>query len=109
MLVGVDDLFYVLIEQAVLAFAFFKVLGGVDKENVVGLFAFLEDEDANRNAGGVKEIRGKADDRIDVAVFDQLCANLLLGAATKEHTVRKDDGHDTLILQVVEAVEKEGE
>ena len=36
--------------EDVLAFAFYEVFGGVDEEDVVGLLALLEDEDADRNA-----------------------------------------------------------
>jgi hypothetical protein len=108
-LVGLDDLFDVLVAKDVLAFAFLEVLGGVDEEDVVRLLALLQHEDADRNARGVEEIRGQADDGVNVAVLEQLSADAFLGAATKEHAVRQDDGHDALILEEMKAVQEEGE
>ncbi len=69
-LVGVDDLGDVFRAQLVLLFALHKMLGGVDKEHVVGLLALLEHENADRDAGGVEEVRRQADDGVDVAVFE---------------------------------------
>ena len=108
-LVGVDDLLDVLLAQLVLAFAFHEVLGGVNEEDVVGLLALLEHEDADRDAGGVEEVRGQADDGINVAVLEQLGADAFLGTATEEHAMRQDDRHHAFVFEEVEAVEKEGE
>ncbi len=108
-LVGADDLGDVLVRQLVLAFAFGEMLGGVDEEHVVGLLAFLEHEDADRDAGGVEEVRGQADDGVDVAVVEQLGADAFFGSATEEHSVRQDDGYHAFVLEEVEAVEEEGE
>jgi hypothetical protein len=74
-LVGVDDPGDVLRAQLVLALAFHEMLSGVDEEYVVGLLALLEHEDADRDAGGVEEIRRQADDGVDVAVLEQLGAD----------------------------------
>jgi hypothetical protein len=41
-LIRVDDLADVLVRQPVLAFAFIKVFGSVDEQDVVRLLAFLE-------------------------------------------------------------------
>ena len=60
-LIGLDDFGDVLGIELVLAFAFFEVLGSVDEEHVVGLLALLEDEDADRDAGGIEQIGGQAD------------------------------------------------
>jgi hypothetical protein len=98
-----------LLAQLVLALAFHEVLGGVDEEHVVGLLALLEHEDADRDAGGVEEVRGQADDGVDVAVLEQLGADAFLGTAPEEHAVRQDDGHHAFVLEVVEAVQQEGE
>src|SRR5688572_6597446 len=53
------------VPQTILAFAFFKVLGGVDEEDVVRLLALLEHQNANGDARGIKEIRREADYSID--------------------------------------------
>ena len=86
-LVGVDDLGDVLFREAVLAFAFLEVFGGVDEEHVVRLLALLEYEDTDRNAGGVEQIGRQADDGVDVAVLEQLGADALLRTATEQHAV----------------------
>jgi hypothetical protein len=96
--------------ELVLAFAFLEVLGGVDEEHVVRLLAFLEHEDADRDAGGVEQVGGQADDRVDVAVvLEQLGADAFFRAAAEEHAVGQDDGHHAFVLQEVEAVQQEGE
>ena len=97
------------VRQLVLAFAFLEVLGGVDEEHVVRLLALLQHEDADRDAGGVEQVGGQADDGIDVPVVQQLGADAFFRAAAEQHAVRQDDGHHAFVLQVVEAVQQEGE
>jgi hypothetical protein len=82
-LVGGDDLGDVVSAQLVLAFAFHEVLGGVDEEDVVGLFALFEDDDGDGDSGGVEEVRWEADDGVDVAVGEQLGADAFLGTVRK--------------------------
>jgi len=53
-LVGLDDLGDMRRGQAVLALAFLEMLGGINEEHVVRLFALLEHEHADRDAGGVE-------------------------------------------------------
>ena len=108
-LVGVDDFGDVLLAELILAFAFVEVLGGVDEKHVVGLLALFEHENADRDAGGVEEVRGQADDGVDVAVVEQFGANAFFGTATEEDAVGQDDGHHAFVFEEVEAVEEEGE
>ncbi|MEQ9410221.1 MAG: hypothetical protein RIK87_20970, partial [Fuerstiella sp.] len=49
--VSLDDLRDVLIGELVLAFAFFKVLTGVDEQDVVGFLATLQNQNADGDAG----------------------------------------------------------
>lgn len=86
-----------------------QLLGGVDEEHVVGLLALLEHEDADGDARGVEEVRGQADDGVDMAVLEQLGADAFLSTATEEHAVGQDDRHHAFIFEVVEAVQQEGE
>ena len=51
LLVGVDNPLDMLIGQIVLTSAFLEMLGRVDEQDIIGLLAFLEDEDADRDAG----------------------------------------------------------
>ena len=88
---------------------FSKCSAGVDEQHVVRLLALLQHEDADRDAGGVEQVGGQADDGVDVAVLEQLGADAFLRAATEQHAVRQDDGHHAFVLQEVEAVQQEGE
>jgi len=54
--VSIDNLVYVLRGQSVLFLTFLKMLGSVDEQEIVGLLASLEDQDADRDSGGVEEI-----------------------------------------------------
>lgn len=92
--VGLDNFVDVLVRENVLALAFLEVLGGVDEEDVIGLLASLEDEDADGNAGGVEEICGQTDDGVDMSVLEQLGANLFLGSAAEEDAMA--DGRLTI-------------
>jgi hypothetical protein len=62
---------------------FSKSLAGVDEEYVVWLLAFLEHQYADRDAGGIKQIGGQADDRINVPIAQQLGADSLFRSATE--------------------------
>ena len=55
------DLLDVLIQESILAFAFFEVLGRVDEQYVIGLLALLQHPNANRDARGVEQVRRQAD------------------------------------------------
>ena len=94
--------------QAVLLLVFGELTTGVNKEHVVGADALLEHQNADGDAGREEELRGEADHGVDVAVVDQLTADALLYAAAEKYTVREDDGHRAVLLEVVEAVEQEG-
>lgn len=108
-MVGADDFVYVLRQETVLALVFFEVFAGVDEEDVIGFFALFEDEDADGDAGGVEEVGGQADDGVDVAVFKEFATDASLGPATEEDAVGEDDGHGAFLVEVVEAVQEEGE
>lgn len=86
-MVGLDDLVDVLELEDSLPLPFLKMLGGVDEAHVIGFFVFLQHQDANRNTDREEEIGRKADDGVDVAVFEQFGAYAALDAATEEHAV----------------------
>ena len=58
--------------QLVLPLALLEVLGGVDEQHVVRLLALLQHEDADRDAGGIEQVRRQADHGVDVPVLQQL-------------------------------------
>ena len=62
LLVGVDDLLDMLVGQVVLPLAPLEMLGRVDEQDIIGLLALLQDEDKDRDAGRVEQVRRQADD-----------------------------------------------
>lgn len=109
LLVCGDDLGDVLLGQLVLALALQEMLGGVDEQHVVGLFALLQHEDANRDAGRIEQVRRQADHGVDVPVFQQFLAYALLCPAAEEHAVRQDDRHHAVVFEVVQPVQQKRE
>ena len=78
--------------QAVLGAVLHEALAGVDHEDAlagVGVF-LVDDDDAGGDAGAVKEVGGQADDALDVALADEVAADVGLGVAAEQHAVRKD-------------------
>jgi hypothetical protein len=67
--------------QVVLISAFLESLTRIDEKYVVEmLFAFLKHKNAGRDARAVKDIRGQADNGVQVvAVLDQIFADMSLG------------------------------
>ena len=74
-LICVDDLVDMLFKQVILSLAFLEVFAGVDEQHVVRLFAFLEHQNAHRNAGGIEKVCWQSDHCIDVPVLEQLGAD----------------------------------
>ncbi len=68
LLVGVDDLLDMLVGQVVLSRAPLEVLGRVDEQDIIGLLALLQDEDADRDSGRVEQVRRQGDNGVDVPV-----------------------------------------
>ena len=54
--------------QVVLPLALLEMLGRVDEQDVIGLLALLQDEDTDRDAGRVEQIRRQTDDGVYVPV-----------------------------------------
>ncbi len=68
-------------------FAFLEVLGGIDEQHVIGLFALFQYQNAHRNAGREKQVGGQADHGVDVAIFEQLGADAFFRAASEQDAV----------------------
>lgn len=103
-----ENLVNIFRSQPVLALAFFVVFCSIDEQDVIRLLAFLQYQDAHRDPGGVKEVGGKSNDGVDVAILQQPGANTRFGPSPEQHPMREDDGHDPIGLQVVKPVKHEG-
>lgn len=80
LLVGVNDPGDMLVRRHVLAFPFGEILGaaGINEQNIVRFLAPFKHQDTDRDAGGVEEVGGQPDDRVDMPDFERLGANTLL-------------------------------
>ena len=85
-MVGLNNFIDIILPQTVLAFAFFEVFAGVDKEDVIGLFAFFEHQNADRNTGREKEVGRQTDDGVDVAVLEQFGTDALFSTPPRKRT-----------------------
>ena len=78
--------------QAVLRAVLHEAAAGVDHEDALaGLGVRLVDHhDAGGDAGAVEEVRGQADDALDVALAHERAADVGLGVAAEQHAVRQN-------------------
>ena len=88
----IDDLVDVLGAEAVLGAVLHEAAAGVDHEDALAGVGVLlvDDDDAGGNAGAVKEVGGQADDALDVALADEVAADVGLGIAAEQHAVRQN-------------------
>ena len=89
---GIHDAVDVLLAEAVFRAVLHEALGGVDHEDAFadGGVLLVEHENAGRDARAVKEIRGQADDGLEVAGADELLANDGLDIAAEEDAMREN-------------------
>src|SRR4051812_32394439 len=50
----------------------------------------IDDDDASRNAGSVKEVRREPDDPLDVTLKDKIAAYIRFRTAAKQNSLRQD-------------------
>ena len=109
-LIGLEDLLDMGIRHNILVLALVKFLRGIDKVNVPIGPVLLENDDRRWNAGIEEDIGRKTDHRINGPFFQQGLANGSFSIATEKDPVRKDDGHDSLVLlEMVITVQEKGE
>ncbi|MNG36329.1 hypothetical protein D3C84_1233270 [compost metagenome] len=68
-LISVENLVDVFGQQPILTLAVFEVLGSVDEQHVIGLFALLQHQNAYRNASREEQVGRQADHRVDMAIL----------------------------------------
>src|SRR5439155_950944 len=78
--------------QSVLWAVLHEALARVDHEDALaGMRVLLvHDDDTGGDAGAVEEIRRQADDALDVALPHQRAADVGLGVAAEQHTMREN-------------------
>ncbi len=83
---------YILFAKPVLVAVLDEPFGGVDEEDAFagGGVLFVQHDDAGGNAGTVKEVGRKADDRLDQAAGEQVLADDGLRVAAKEDAMREN-------------------
>jgi hypothetical protein len=78
--------------RSVLGAVLHEALAGVNHEDalaVVGVF-LVEDDDAGGDAGAIEQVGGQADDALDVALADEVLADVTLGIAAKQYAMWQD-------------------
>ena len=106
----IDDLVDVLGAQAVLGAVLHEAGAGVDHEDALAGVGVLlvDDDDAGGDAGAVKQVGGQADDALDVALADEIAANVGLGIAAKQNAVRQNAGAFAGALERADDVQQIG-
>lgn len=107
---GVDDLVDVLGTQAILGTILHEATTRVDHEDALaGMGVFLVDhDDAGGNAGAVEQVCGQADQLGDIALADQIAADVGLGVTPEQHAVRQDARAFARALQRADDVQQIG-
>src|SRR5574344_1622219 len=108
--ISVNNLLDMLRTELVLGLDLFKLLAGINEENVVILLtAFLEHQDTGRDACAIEDIGRKSDDGIHIVLLlDEETADYALGIATEQHAMRSDTSHCATLVEVVNHVENKG-
>jgi hypothetical protein len=73
----------------------------------VGVF-LVDDDDAGGDAGTVEEVGGQADDALDVALADEIAADVGLGVAPEQDAVRQNAGAFARALERADDVQEVG-
>src|SRR5262249_29392507 len=87
----IDDLVDVLSAEAILGAILHKALAGVDHEDSLAGMGLLliDDDDAGGDTSAVKEVRRQADDPLDVALADEVPADVRLDIAAEQDAMRQ--------------------
>jgi len=81
------------------------VISDVDEQYVVRFLAFLQYENANRNAGGIEQIGWQADYSIDVTVVEKLATDAFLGTITEQNAMGQNDRYHPFVFKVAKAMQ----
>ena len=106
---GLDDLFQILLCEAIVVRHFDKFFRCVDKEGLVVGLAFFEHQNAGGDRRAEEKIRWKLDHAVDEVVVDHVLANFLLRAASIHDARETDDGGGAVRGEPGEAVHDKGE
>ena len=72
---------------------------------------FAQDDDNRRDASAEEDVGRQSDDGVNVIVFNELFADgafrTVVRCSTEKHTMGQDNGHDPIVLEVIEIVKQE--
>ncbi len=87
-----------------------KPVAGIDHEDALaGLGVLLVDhDDAGRDAGAVEQVGRQADDALDVALANQVAADVGFGIAAEQHAMRQNAGALAGALERADDVQQVG-
>jgi hypothetical protein len=106
----IDDLVNVLGAEAVLGAILHKACAGIDHEDALaGVGALLvDDDDAGGDASAIEEVRGQADDALDVALADEIAPDIAFNIAPEQYAMREDARAFSRALERADDVQKVG-
>ena len=91
---GIHDTLDVLFTQAVLRSVLGKTILGIDVENALAdvLVLLVDDDDGRRDACAKEDIWRQTDDALNVVLFHDVLADVVLGISTKQHAMGQNAG-----------------
>ena len=83
----------ILLPQAVLVAVLYIVPAGIDHKNAGALrsILFIYHQDTGRNSRSIEQVGGQSNNAFDITPVNDLFADVSLGIATEQHTMRQND------------------
>ena len=103
-----DDFIDVPLTQAVLIAVLNEVVAGINHKDTLALggISLIDDDNAGRDTGAIKQVGGQADDALDIALVDNGFTDGCLCIATEQNTVGKNDRSLTGAFQGLQNMEQ---
>ena len=88
-----DDFVDVPLTKAVLVAVLNEVMAGINHKDTLALggISLIDDDNAGRDTGAIKQVGGQADDALDIALVNNSFADSRLRIATEQNTMGKND------------------
>ena len=104
----IHDAFDIARTQLVVLAFLGEVFGSVHDEHMIVVAMFAQHHHDGGDAGAEEDVRGQADDGLNVVFLHQVPANSAFLTATEQHAMWQHDGHNAIITQVIEIMQQEG-